>query len=539
MLSIRVRIFLLAAVALTAVITAFVVEYNSIQRKLQLTNNTLLIVNDVASLSKLIHQLQKERGLSVIHLKGHNNSMHTLFMQQRKITESLWSQYASDELLDDKGFSQDFMVQLNKTRQRIDSRTIKWVDMRDFYTSIVQRLLELMILKVASLDYLQDISYDLQSLTYLTISREHLGLIRATFNRVYQSGEFSLDDLKYLSRSYGVFTQNFGIFETISKVHFKQNGEASRIATIKNKNFQSVIQQIDTSLNNNGKLLVSSQFIWWKESTAVIDAMKKIEDDSLEYIKQQTKERNTYFKEYLFKYGVISFMLLLVVALLTAFTVVRILKALSILIQSLKNIEQNQDFSFRINSQSKDEFSQISYSINSLLRYTDKIIKDKDFLATTDVLTGVMNRRSFIEEAEKEIIRNVRYKTPFSLIFCDIDFFKSINDQFGHAVGDEVLRKFALSIKENLRTHDYLCRWGGEEFVILAVENDLDSAGNLAEKLRQTIMKLAVHPVPSITCSFGVAQKEKDETFDQLCERADKALYQAKESGRNKVCFLQ
>jgi len=112
-----------------------------------------------------------------------------------------------------------------------------------------------------------------------------------------------------------------------------------------------------------------------------------------------------------------------------------------------------------------------------------------------------------------------------------------INDQHGHAVGDEVLKKFAKTLKENLRSSDYLGRWGGEEFIILTTEIDLVSAEKLSEKLRQKIMELSIQPVEQVTCSFGVAEKKGGELFEALCERADQALYQAKESGRNKVCL--
>lgn len=195
------------------------------------------------------------------------------------------------------------------------------------------------------------------------------------------------------------------------------------------------------------------------------------------------------------------------------------------------------NYGIRIRTQQKDEFGKLSYSINSLLGFTDKIIKDKEILASTDLLTGVMNRRSFIIVAEKEITRSERYGIPLSMIYCDIDFFKLINDQHGHAVGDEVLKKFAKTLKENLRSSDYLCRWGGEEFIILATEIDLVSAEKLSEKLRHKIMELSIQPVEQVTCSFGVAAKKESELFEELCERADQALYQAKESGRNKVCL--
>ena len=110
------------------------------------------------------------------------------------------------------------------------------------------------------------------------------------------------------------------------------------------------------------------------------------------------------------------------------------------------------------------------------------------------------------------------------MIYCDIDLFKSINDKYGHATGDMVLNKFSKTMKENIRECDFIGRWGGEEFIIFATETDILSAEKLAEKLREKIMELCVEPTEQVTCGFGVAQKTDAESFDDLCEQADKAL---------------
>ncbi|MDA3908708.1 MAG: GGDEF domain-containing protein [Sulfurimonas sp.] len=279
--------------------------------------------------------------------------------------------------------------------------------------------------------------------------------------------------------------------------------------------------------------------MWWNEATIAIDLMKNLENDIFDQIRHNISEKIIYYEKYLFWYGTFMFAVLAIVTLLTIFTLIRILKALSILIVSLGKVKDTQNFNVHINTGSNDEFSKISHSINNLLDYTDKIIQEKEFLATTDLLTGVMNRRSFTAATQKEISRNTRYDTPCSIIFCDIDLFKAVNDEYGHAVGDMVIKTFANTLQNNLRTNDFIGRWGGEEFIIFTTETDLESAEKLAQKLRKKIMEISIEPVKQVTCSFGVAQRLDNESFEDLCERADKALYKAKDSGRNCVCISE
>ena len=123
------------------------------------------------------------------------------------------------------------------------------------------------------------------------------------------------------------------------------------------------------------------------------------------------------------------------------------------------------------------------------------------------------------------------------MIMLDIDFFKKINDTHGHLVGDEVLVLMCNLIKNSIRESDYLIRWGGEEFLILTPEIDLDAAVKLAEKLRILIEKNEFIAVGSITISLSVVQKNDDELLENLLKRLDNLLYDSKRSGRNKTSF--
>lgn len=169
-----------------------------------------------------------------------------------------------------------------------------------------------------------------------------------------------------------------------------------------------------------------------------------------------------------------------------------------------------------------------------------------------DQLTGLKTRAYFGEEVNKflEIINQqsggrfdaIQRKEKFgfrnlSVIFFDIDFFKKVNDQYGHAIGDLVLKEVAKTISGSVRTGDTVARWGGEEIVVSLLGANEEDASQKAEEIRQKVEKLAFpkgHP-PQITVSAGVASAETGITLDELVRRADEALYKAKESGRNKV----
>jgi diguanylate cyclase (GGDEF)-like protein len=160
-------------------------------------------------------------------------------------------------------------------------------------------------------------------------------------------------------------------------------------------------------------------------------------------------------------------------------------------------------------------------------------------MAATDELTGINNRRQFFSLAEHEIHRAIRNNTSISAIMIDADHFKKVNDTYGHVVGDEVLRHIAAACQENLRSVDILGRYGGEEFAVLLPDADRKAATRVGERLRKAISHIAV-PVSegtlSITASLGISTaKGNDINLKTMMERADSALYAAKNAGRNRV----
>jgi polar amino acid transport system substrate-binding protein len=156
-------------------------------------------------------------------------------------------------------------------------------------------------------------------------------------------------------------------------------------------------------------------------------------------------------------------------------------------------------------------------------------------IADKDALTGILSRRKLRDEIESYIELAERHGWKLSLVFFDIDDFKQVNDQKGHAVGDQVLIKVTKGVSEMTRKTDRFGRWGGEEFIFVMLETDLEAAEIIAEKIRKKIESSDFAINQTVTCSFGVTEYEAGESLESFVARADNALYTAKEGGKNSV----
>ncbi len=157
-------------------------------------------------------------------------------------------------------------------------------------------------------------------------------------------------------------------------------------------------------------------------------------------------------------------------------------------------------------------------------------------LSSHDSLSGLFNRRAFRTMSIREIDRVGRYPEPLSVMMLDLDDFKKLNDQHGHQAGDRAISTVGRVFDNHLRRTDLACRYGGEEFAVLLPKTDMDGAGELAEKIRHALETSGEREV-TFTASIGVAEMRRDEGLDSLLCRSDQALYQAKASGKNRVCF--
>jgi diguanylate cyclase (GGDEF)-like protein len=156
-------------------------------------------------------------------------------------------------------------------------------------------------------------------------------------------------------------------------------------------------------------------------------------------------------------------------------------------------------------------------------------------MAITDSLTGAFNRRYLELQAVKAVHDWERYQHPVSLLLLDLDHFKDVNDKFGHAIGDAVLRRLVNLIHQRIRKVDTLCRFGGEEFMVLLSETTAPRARYVAEELRAAVAREKLLPEGSMTVSVGVCDVTQVQDMEHWFKRVDAALYQAKHNGRNRV----
>ncbi len=204
----------------------------------------------------------------------------------------------------------------------------------------------------------------------------------------------------------------------------------------------------------------------------------------------------------------------------------------------------NADLYKKLNELNLSLESKVKERTSELVRANERLSalnKELEEISITDSLTQVFNRQYFMDRIKQEVKRSYRYGTHVSLLMLDIDYFKKVNDTYGHQAGDSVLAGVAGLIKDGLRDTDLFARYGGEEFCLLAMAMDQAGAELLAERLRKKVESAEFVPGGNklkVTVSIGVSAwvPEIKENFEELVRRADSALYSAKQQGRNRIC---
>ncbi len=191
---------------------------------------------------------------------------------------------------------------------------------------------------------------------------------------------------------------------------------------------------------------------------------------------------------------------------------------------------------FKIDVSGIENSDKFAVSLTDVTTITSKS-KQFENKATYDVLTKIFNRSKFNDVFDLEVKTAFADAHPLCFAIMDIDFFKKVNDNYGHLIGDETLITFAQTIQKKVGKVDTFARWGGEEFVLALPESDIDTAFKIVDDLRKEIENTTFKEIGNITCSIGLTKLMKNDTVDNILIRSDEALYEAKESGRNKVCI--
>lgn len=227
--------------------------------------------------------------------------------------------------------------------------------------------------------------------------------------------------------------------------------------------------------------------------------------------------------------------------LLVVILIVLLIISIVIFYPLLTRLKKEHYTTARLNSELEQRVEERTRRLEELNNELESRIaertKEIERIAVTDALTGIFNRHRFNVELEDAFALYQRYETPIALAVIDIDYFKKINDTYGHHTGDKTLVSFAALLQKQMRKTDKLARWGGEEFVILFINTELSGALIAAEGLLDAIRDFVFDEVGSVTCSIGLAELMGSDTPESFLQRADTSLYRAKEQGRNRICY--
>jgi len=525
-------------------------------------NNIIIQVNDIS------HSLQAERGLSTGLISSNYSRFTKELSQQRLITDQAIANFLTTingELLpsvqDHFYYYSEHVPSDLKTlavhRQALDDKSVNLLQMYQAYTLIIEQLLTVSE-NLRHVDISSQLSNDISAINSVLLFKEYMGQIRAIGmnmlnndnDNIYSNLDVSLLVGKQLN-ALRVF--NYSANNQQKTLCLSLCDEAEYVQILKQKFFNIM----------NSYKAEQRGIYWFDFISGEVDKLKVLTDSlTLNFhnkilIETHKLERNyiaTLVVMFVFLFGALFLSSILNYSIISP--VRRITKALNGMAKGQRKIQ----FSRTINN---DEIGAMQLAYEKLRRrllqvdiFQAMVSRQKkeieyrrlqqehfETLAFTDALTGAVNRHQFNKVLAEEIYRANYDHQPLSILLLDIDYFKKINDSYGHGVGDEVLIMFYRACKDSVRNDDVVARIGGEEFVIILPKTNAQSAYQFAERLREKIQQLEIiideHTL-KLTVSIGVSQwlNESFSCAADFIADADKLLYQAKNQGRNKVIVL-
>ncbi|MBY7925011.1 GGDEF domain-containing protein [Vibrio fluvialis] len=320
----------------------------------------------------------------------------------------------------------------------------------------------------------------------------------------------------------------------------------SRIESYAQKSaaFESHLEQLfESQTLNDEQRSAMEQMAAELESAenAIIQQLNTITTNDVYYTEKHEKE-------FLFVSLLLGISAVVLGFLLTVYIVQIILQRIKRIQGDIKTLNASLDQGDSLSQETvnkittKDELAELEHDIKAVMSRLAKEITCRErvekqllTLATQDKLTGAYNRHKWDEQIHMQLSLAQRGGYPFGLILLDVDYFKRVNDQFGHQVGDQLLKRMVSELQQRIRSTDMLFRLGGEEFAILLPMQDIESACKLAESLRSQMELLQVDNLPAFTISIGVTSYHDMDSEASIFRRADMALYRAKAQGRNQV----
>ena len=563
------RILLTALLPVFAIIGLSWVVFSTNYQSYQTTRELLSLSHLVQRISSVIHTLQSERGLTV----GFSGSEYTQFRNsltaQRRETDRMMSALQntlsglSAEMDEGKAglgliYYNKWSLDMQQLRKEIDARGMNIELIFSAYTRHIYSLLNISE-KMALMEVEGSISRTVSALVALLNLKESVGQERAWGTFGIERGGLSVEELQQLTNLMGQQKAYQRVYTLSASVQQNQQMQAFLLGAA-----QLQVQQDETAFfaaiqsNLLGDMDSSA---WFEHFSEKMDRLEQLVNILVVDIQQSTQNEAEQLQKQLY---IATAILLLVILLVLLFSwvlnrsiilpVQKVTHAMSVLAGGRRDICLTDHFGDDEVGAMVDAYEQcrralLQSDVAARVRFRKKDIdlsnrpREKDLyqeLASVDPLTGSLNRRKFEEYAISELSRVRRYSSRLSLMMLDIDHFKIVNDTYGHATGDVVLKQFYECCKNCVRETDIVARIGGEEFVILLPETGESDAIELAQRVRLAVKQLLI-PVEQgeirITVSIGVTEWNKDafRGIEEMMQYADKALYEAKEGGRNQV----
>ena len=562
-LSFSKRIFLSVMIPIAGLfILSYFTLYNDYKNYTNI-KNTSELSSIIYSISNLVHSLQIERGLSGGHISSNNSKFNLSLSKQRetvdKDIETFKNKITSTdiELIKSVSFYINIfntgIISLDDIRKRVDNREISEFEEIIFYKRLIENIIDITS-KIELYNLNKDISSSLSILSIILHYKENMGLKRAY-------GTIIIEKQNTFNSGYLAFTQFLNSKDILihELEHYSSDKYLKSFTKLINSPVAKSVFDYEEKIKNKDINDLDSK-AWFLITSKYIDKINMYEKELIEELdkvinKEKNKMLNTFFL--VVSYTVIIVLITLILLYIFKSSTKEQIKKLTYAMIDLSKGGRN----FKLEKlYTEDEIADMhdAYEITRIkllkgdiyrqLYLNEKEVELKNYekenaelesVAYIDSLTGSINRRKFEELASIEIARSLRYKNKLSFLLLDIDYFKKINDSYGHAAGDEILIDFVNTCKNMLRNVDTIARIGGEEFVIMLVETDEIDGFKFAQRLREKISKsekILQNKKITYTVSIGISEfgENKDSEFKTIIDRADKALYEAKNSGRNK-----
>jgi diguanylate cyclase (GGDEF)-like protein/hemerythrin-like metal-binding protein len=555
------RILLSALVPLMGMLLFGIIILLGNYNKYEDMKKTSAITNIISNIDELVHGIQIERGLSSGHLTSTQDKFKNSLQIQRTVVDMATKEFINKtktyEIKNIKviqpyiqTFTKDILSVVN-LRKEIDGKLITQVRTIDRYTEIINNILSITP-KVAFLNRDREVSSSIATLASIQHLKEALGQERAY-------GTMIIEQKDATQKEYITFTKLIGTQKAFLNT-FEQTASPAQKHTnnsIRNSNIAKQVKSYEDSIGIRDFDDLDSE-IWFRSMTNFINHIKLFEDELLSDINILLSERI----DKTIKHFLLWIIFTTTILTITLFILYTFKKSTKYQIHELTSAMKDLATGGRSHRLSpihinRDELAYMYDAYETtrqkLLKgdiYTQLYLSRKELeiqkhqkenlkleeLAFIDPLTGALNRRKFEELSTQELERSNRYKSDLSFLMLDIDYFKNINDTYGHAIGDEILKHFSSVCLDMARSLDIVARIGGEEFVIMLPETNSEGAYIFAERFREKIYSCEVEvegQTIKYSVSIGIAILDKDKEVKDILQRADKALYKAKESGRN------